>query len=84
MSLATTLLHKKAAPWWLSGPALLLFTVLLLVPLALTAVLSFNAFDPTTGVKAGEFTLEHYAHVFTDSYYYSIFGARSGSRAWSR
>ena len=35
MSLATTLLHKKAVPWWLSGPALLLFTVLLLVPLAL-------------------------------------------------
>src|SRR3989344_2505005 len=73
MSLATTLLHKKAAPWWLSGPALLLFTVLLLVPLALTAVLSFNAFDPATGVKAGEFTLEHYAHVFTDSYYHAIF-----------
>ena len=73
MSLATTLLHKKAAPWWLSGPALLLFTVLLLVPLALTAVLSFNAFDPATGVKAGEFTLEHYAHVFTDSYYHTIF-----------
>ena len=22
MSLATTLRHKKAAPWWLSGPAL--------------------------------------------------------------
>ena len=57
MSLATTLLHKKAVPWWLSGPALLLFTVLLLVPLALTAVLSFNAFDPATGVKAGEFTV---------------------------
>ena len=47
--------------------------VLLLVPLALTAVLSFNAFDPATGVKAGEFTLEHYAHVFTDSYYHTIF-----------
>jgi len=50
-----------------------LFTALLLVPLALTAVLSFNAFDPMTGVKSGEFTLEHYAHVFTDSYYHAIF-----------
>ena len=68
-----TLLGKKALPWWLSGPALLLFTVLLLVPLGLTAVLSFNAFDPATGVKAGEFTLEHYGHVFTDSYYHAIF-----------
>lgn len=65
--------RNKATPWWLSGPALLLFTALLLVPLALTAVLSFNVYDPATGPKAGEFTLDHYAQVFTDSYYLSIF-----------
>ncbi|CAN5608880.1 ABC transporter permease [soil metagenome] len=64
---------NKATPWWLSGPALLLFTVLLLVPLALTAVLSFNVYDPATGPKSGEFTLDHYVHLFTDSYYYGIF-----------
>ena len=64
---------KKASPWWLSGPALLLFAALLLVPLALTAVLSFNVYDPATGPRAGEFTLEHYTHVFTDSYYLGIF-----------
>jgi len=64
---------SKATPWWLSGPALMLFAALLLVPLLLTTVLSFNAYDPATGVKAGEFTLEHYAHVFTDDYYYGIF-----------
>jgi len=64
---------RKLTPWWLSGPALLLFAALLLLPLLLTAVLSFNAYDPLTGVKAGEFTLEHYAHVFTDGYYYGIF-----------
>ncbi|MDH6592352.1 putative spermidine/putrescine transport system permease protein [Variovorax sp. TBS-050B] len=63
----------KTAPWWLSGPALLLFTALLVVPLALTAVLSFNVYDPATGPKAGEFTLAHYAQVFTDSYYHGIF-----------
>ncbi len=60
-------------PWWLSAPALTLFAALLLVPLLLTAVLSFNAYDPLTGVKAGEFTLEHFQHVFTDDYYYGIF-----------
>ncbi|WP_431125670.1 ABC transporter permease [Variovorax paradoxus] len=65
--------RKAATPWWLSGPALLLFAALLLVPLALTAVLSFNVYDPATGPKAGEFTLEHYAQVFTDSYYHGIF-----------
>lgn len=64
---------SKATPWWLSGPALVLFTVLLLVPLALTAVLSFNAYDPLTGIQAGEFTLAHYVHVFSDDYYYGIF-----------
>jgi putative spermidine/putrescine transport system permease protein len=63
----------RSTPWWLSSPALLLFTVLLLVPLGLTAVLSFNVYDPATGPKPGQFTLEHYAHVFTDSYYLGIF-----------
>ncbi|MBC7394328.1 ABC transporter permease [Variovorax sp. RTB1] len=65
--------RSKATPWWLSGPALLLFAALLMVPLVLTAVLSFNVYDPVTGPKAGEFTLEHYALIFTDSYYYGIF-----------
>ncbi|MDN6882215.1 ABC transporter permease [Variovorax sp. CAN2819] len=64
---------SKATPWWLSGPALLLFTVLLVVPLGLTAVLSFNVYDPATGPKSGEFTLAHYALVFSDSYYLGIF-----------
>ncbi|QNK75702.1 ABC transporter permease [Variovorax sp. PAMC28562] len=65
--------RSKATPWWLSGPALLLFAALLVVPLVLTAVLSFNVYDPVTGPKAGEFTLAHYALIFTDSYYYGIF-----------
>jgi putative spermidine/putrescine transport system permease protein len=64
---------SRSLPWLLSGPALALFAVLLLVPLALTAVLSFNQFDVATGVKAGEFTLAHYAQVFTDDYYRGIF-----------
>ena len=64
---------RKLTPWWLSAPALTLFTAMLLVPLLLTAVLSFNAYDPVTGVKAGEYTLAHFRHVFTDDYYYGIF-----------
>ena len=38
------------APWLLTGPGLLLFLAMLLVPLAMTALLSFNAFDGTRGV----------------------------------
>jgi putative spermidine/putrescine transport system permease protein len=59
-------------PWLLSGPALALFACLLLVPLLLTAVLSFQVFDQATGVK-NQFTLAHYAAVFTDDYYLRIF-----------
>lgn len=66
-------MSRKATPWWLSGPALLLFAALLVVPLLLTAVLSFNVYDPASGTKSGEFTLEHYTLIFTDSYYYGIF-----------
>ena len=62
----------KTTPYLLSGPALLLFSCLLLTPLALTAVLSFNAFDYATGATHG-FTLAHYAAVFTDEYYLGIF-----------
>ncbi len=66
-------MKSRATPWFLSGPALVMFCALLLVPLLLTAVLSFNVYDPATGPKAGEFTLEHYALVFSDSYYHGIF-----------
>lgn len=59
-------------PWLLSAPALLLFACLLLLPLALTAVLSFQVFDHATGVK-NTFTLAHYIAVFTDDYYHAIF-----------
>jgi putative spermidine/putrescine transport system permease protein len=60
------------APWLLSAPALVLFCCLLLVPLALTAVLSFQVFNHATGVQ-NAFTLSHYAAVLTDDYYVRIF-----------
>lgn len=62
-----------AAPWALSAPALVLFGCLLLVPLGLTAVLSFNVFEHATGVKNNAYTLAHYTAVLTDEYYYGIF-----------
>jgi putative spermidine/putrescine transport system permease protein len=63
---------RRAVPWMLSAPALVLFTALLIVPLLLTAVLSFQVFDHNTGIKP-EYTLAHYQAVFTDSYYLGIF-----------
>ncbi|WP_143684700.1 ABC transporter permease [Variovorax sp. KK3] len=68
-----------AAPWLLASPALLLFVGLLLVPLLLTALLSFHAFDGTRGVLP-EYSLASYLEVFSDGYYHEIF-LRTGGLA---
>ncbi len=65
-------LVARSTPWLLSAPVMLLFSSLLLLPLTLTAVLSFNVFDYNTGVK-NIFTWAHYAAIFTDDYYFEIF-----------
>ena len=65
--------HNRWASVGFLLPALTLFAVMLLVPLLLSVVLSFNAYDADKGAVAGTFTLEHYIHVFTDPYYYEIF-----------
>jgi putative spermidine/putrescine transport system permease protein len=64
--------NTAITPWLLSAPAFALYACLLLVPLLLTAVLSFQVFDAAKGVK-NEFTLAHYATVLTDDYYLGIF-----------
>ncbi|WP_418317202.1 ABC transporter permease [Piscinibacter sakaiensis] len=68
-----------AAPWLMSAPALLLFLGLLLVPLTMTGLLSFNAFDGSRGVLP-EYTLANYADVLGDEYYHEIF-LRTGGMA---
>lgn len=68
-----------AAPWLLASPALLLFVGLLLVPLLLTALLSFHAFDGTRGVLP-DYTWRNYLEVFSDGYYHEIF-LRTGGLA---
>ncbi|WDZ94125.1 ABC transporter permease [Herbaspirillum sp. WKF16] len=65
--------RRSQAAWWMSAPAIALCTVMLLVPLLLTVVLSFNVFDADAGPRAGTFTLQHYADVLSDPWYYAIF-----------
>lgn len=64
--------RSVATPWLLVAPGALLFTGLVLVPLVLTVVLSFLAYDHTTGIQ-DEWTVAHYVHVLTDGYYLAIF-----------
>jgi len=59
-------------PWLLVSPAALLFLGLVILPLILTVILSFHAYDHTTGIR-NEFTLSHYATVLSDDYYLGIF-----------
>ncbi|BAN26737.1 ABC transporter permease [Caballeronia insecticola] len=66
-----------AAPWLLSGPALLLFIGLLLVPLMLTLMLSFRVFSDTAGVTS-VYTLGNYWEVVSDPYYGTIFLRTAG------
>ena len=63
---------KRWSPYLLSLPSLVLFSLLVILPLVLTAALSFHAYDSQTGVQ-DSYTLAAYVQVLTDSYYYEIF-----------
>jgi len=64
--------RSAATPFWLAGPGALVFLGLIVLPLVLTVILSFHVYDHTSGIK-NEFTLAHYAAVFSDDYYLGIF-----------
>ncbi|MGJ5072176.1 ABC transporter permease [Bradyrhizobium oligotrophicum] len=63
---------RATTPWLLAAPGALLFTALVVVPLALTLALSFHVYDAATGVK-DEITLAHYIATLSDSYFLNIF-----------
>jgi len=63
---------SRWTPFALSLPSLALFALMVLLPLALTALLSFQQYDQNKGVQSG-FTFASYALVLGDSYYYEIF-----------
>jgi len=71
---------QNSVPWLLSMPAFALFLGLLAVPMALTAVLSFNAFDGMRGIQPG-FSLTNYVAILSDGYYYELF-LRTGTMAF--
>ncbi|OUM04770.1 ABC transporter permease [Pseudomonas syringae] len=72
MSLMTEMRQGRRG-YWLSAPALALYIGLLVLPLGLTLLLSFNVFDYQVGVKSDSYTLANYTAVITDSYFYEIF-----------
>jgi putative spermidine/putrescine transport system permease protein len=76
MRIGATALQRSRpplAPYLLSGPALLLYAVLLLAPLIGTALLSLHSFSLYKGIE-DVYNLANYRDIFTDPYFYEIFG----------
>lgn len=69
MSLASS---ERSAPFLLTGPALMVFLGLVIVPLGMTVLLSFYDWGQYKGIVP-EFTLKNWIEVFTDSYFFEIF-----------
>jgi putative spermidine/putrescine transport system permease protein len=69
----SSVLRDSGRGYLLSAPALVLFFGLLVLPLLLTLVLSFNVFDYEVGVKGDAWTFAQYLNLITDSYFYEIF-----------
>ena len=55
-----------------TAPGVALFATMVLAPLLLTFILSFNGFDYATGIK-NTYSFENYRQVLTDEYFHSIF-----------
>ncbi|KAA0680768.1 ABC transporter permease [Roseomonas genomospecies 6] len=64
--------RRALAPYLLSLPALALFAVLLLVPLAMTFLLSLNSFGFYTGIQ-DVWQLGNYIDIATDGYFHEVF-----------
>ncbi|MFD2237144.1 ABC transporter permease [Aureimonas populi] len=60
------------APYLLNLPALLVVGTLLLVPLAMTLILSLHSFGMYTGVSS-DISLKNYAEIVRDPYFHEIF-----------
>lgn len=62
----------RLLPYLLNGPAALVVGTLLLVPLAMTALLSLHGFGFYTGIVQ-TYSLENYREIVADSYFHEIF-----------
>ncbi len=62
----------NARPYWLSAPALLLYTAMFLIPMVMVFLLSFYSYDMNQGIVTG-FKMANYAEVLQDSYFHKIF-----------
>lgn len=72
MTAMTGMTKERRAPYWLVAPGLLVFLGLVIIPLGMTALLSFYDWGQYKGIVA-EFTLKNWIEIATDSYFFEIF-----------
>jgi len=68
----TLAVPQRATPYALTGPALLVFLGLVIIPLGMTVLLSFYDWGQYKGIVP-EFTLKNWLEIATDSYFFEIF-----------
>lgn len=68
----SAIVTQRSAPFLLTGPALLVFLGLVIIPLGMTVLLSFYDWGQYKGIVP-EFTLKNWIEVFSDSYFLEIF-----------
>ncbi len=72
-SSATSDRRGVRAPWTLAAPALMLFVGVLVIPLAMTVMLSFHDWGQYKGIEP-VFILKNWREIATDPYYIEMFG----------
>jgi putative spermidine/putrescine transport system permease protein len=68
----TLAIPQRATPYALTGPALLVFLGLVIIPLGMTVLLSFYDWGQYKGIVP-EFTLKNWFEIAADSYFFEIF-----------
>lgn len=72
---------RDLRPYLLSTPALLLYALIVVVPLAMTVMLSFNEWSTMRGIQE-TFTLKNWKELFTDEYFREMFGRTLRISLW--
>lgn len=63
---------RRATPWLLVGPALMLFVAVVLIPIAMTLLLSFHRWGQYTGIET-VIVLDSWREVIEDPYFAEMF-----------
>jgi putative spermidine/putrescine transport system permease protein len=72
---------KDLRPYLLSAPALALYAVIVIVPLAMTVMLSFYEWSTVKGIQE-TLTLRNWKELFTDEYFREMFGRTLRISLW--